>query len=315
MSMGRPWLTVEAVLATAVLGASVAYWGVRGDDRAFYTSMSDAARVPAAVRPVEGASTGSYTWDCGRNQNGHRNTGNPVVSPGVAGPAHHEHDFVGNLGVRADSRLEDLPGQSTSCTNGDASTYYWPVLRLGTTKEHHGPALVPTSLTLTYLGNPRGPVVAMPRLLVAAVGDAYAYTNKNGSARSEWSCSNTPDRTTMKYPICDDGAEVVRIFDFPSCWDGRQLDSANHRQQVVFPAAGGGCPAGTFAVPHLKISMTYAVPAGRRYRIDAFDGQRRSPLTDHGFMVNLMPDDLMKRVVTCLNAGQACDGTTGSRSG
>ncbi|MFF5085402.1 DUF1996 domain-containing protein [Actinoplanes sp. NPDC000266] len=315
MSMGRPWLAVEAVLAVVVLSVSVAFLGVRDEDRAFYTSMSDAARVPAAAKPVSGASTGSYAWDCGRNENGHRNTGNPVVSPGVAGPAHHEHDFVGNLAVAPASSVEDLPGQPTSCTNGDASTYFWPVLRLGGSRDHHGPALVPTSLTMRYLGNPRGPVVAMPRLLVAAVGDAYAYTNKNGPARSSWSCSNTPGRTTMKYPICDDGAEVVRIFDFPSCWDGRQLDSPNHRQQMVFPAAGGGCPAGTFAVPHLEISMTYAVPAGRRYRVDAFDGQRYSPLTDHGFMVNLMPDALMKRVVTCLNAGQACDDTTGSRSG
>ncbi|GAA0464404.1 hypothetical protein Ade02nite_31360 [Paractinoplanes deccanensis] len=313
--MGRPWLAVEAALAVVALGASVAFLAVRGDERDFYTSMSDATRVPVAARPVSGASTGSYAWDCGRNEKGHRNTGNPVVTPGVPGPAHHEHDFVGNLGVRPDSRVDDLVGAPTSCTNGDASTYYWPVLRLGGPDDHHGTALVPSSLTMAYHGNPRGPVVAMPRLLVAAVGDAYAHTNGGGLARSAWSCTNTPGRTTMKYPICDDGAEVVRIFDFPSCWDGRQLDSPTHRQQMVFPAAGGGCPAGTFAVPRLEITMTYAVPAGARYRIDAFDGQRYSPLTDHGFMLNLMPDTLMQRVVGCLNTGRACDDTAGARSG
>ncbi|MEV4402202.1 DUF1996 domain-containing protein [Actinoplanes sp. NPDC049598] len=313
--MGRPWLAVEAALAVVVLSASVTFLGVRDDDRDFYTSMSDAAPVPAAAQPVDGASTGSYVWDCGRNQIGHRNTGNPVVTPGVPGPAHHEHDFVGNRAVQPGSSVDDLPGQPTTCTNGDESTYYWPVLRLGGTEQHHGPALAPTSLTMTYRGNPRGPVVAMPRLLVVAVGDAYAYSDGGAQARAAWSCSNTPDKTTMKYPMCDDGAEVVRIFDFPSCWDGRQLDSPNHRQQMSFPAAGGGCAAGTFAVPHLEISMTYAVPAGARYRIDAFDGQRYSPLTDHGFMVNLMPDPLMKRVVTCLNSGRACDDTAGARSG
>jgi hypothetical protein len=313
MSMRRSWLAVEAVLAVAVLATAVTVQGMRGGDSDLYTSMAEAGRVPVAATPVPGASTGSYAWDCGRNANGHRNTGNLVVTPRVPGPAHHEHDYVGNLGVQATSTVDDLAGKPTTCTNGDTSTYFWPVLRVG--PEQHGPALVPTSLSLTYRGNPRGPVVAMPRLLVAAVGDAYAATNGGASAKAAWSCTNTPDRQTMKYPICDDGAEVVRIFDFPSCWDGRQLDSPNHRQQMTFPAAGGGCPAGTFAVPRLTITMTYAVPAGARYRIDAFDGQRNSPLTDHGFLVNLMPDALMQRVVTCLNSGRACDDTAGSRSG
>ncbi|WP_233197057.1 hypothetical protein [Verrucosispora sp. ts21] len=47
--------------------------------------------------PAVGAATGSYTWDCGRNENGHRNTVNVVSAPGYPGPAHHVHDYVGNL--------------------------------------------------------------------------------------------------------------------------------------------------------------------------------------------------------------------------
>ncbi len=301
-------VVVEVVLVlVVVLGALLIQ---RADER-FYTTMDDAALVPVAAPAVAGAATGSYTWDCGRNERGHRNTANIVVTPGRPGPSHHVHDYVGNLGVRAESTVDSLIGQATTCGNGDRSTYYWPVLRHA---DHSGPAQVPASLTMTYLGNPRGPVVAMPWLLRAGVGDAYARTNGGANARAWWSCTDTPDRRTMKYPLCGGGTRVVRIFEFPSCWDGSRLDSPDHRGHVVFPADGGGCPVGTFAVPRLRITMTYVVPAGTRYQIDAFAEQRNDPATDHGFLVNLMPAPLMNRVVSCLNDGVACDDTTTKRS-
>lgn len=301
-------VVVEVVLAVVVvLGAVV----IQRADDPFWTTMESAAPVPVVAPAAVGAATGSYSWDCGRNQNGHRNTANIVVTPGRPGPSHHVHDYVGNLGIRADSTVDSLPGQPTTCGNGDASTYFWPVLRHA---GHDGPAQVPASLSMTYLGNPRGPVVAMPRLLRAQVGDAYAHTNGGAHARSWWTCSDTLSLRTMKYPLCSGDARVVRIFDFPSCWDGARLDSPDHRGHVGFPADGGGCPVGTFAVPRLRITMTYDVPPGTRYRIDAFADQRNDPATDHGFLVNLMPEPLMTRVVTCLNDGVACDDTTTKRS-
>ena len=301
-------VALELLLVAGVLVAAITLRPGRGDE--FYTSsLRDAEVVPAAAPAIAGASTGSYTWDCGRNERGHRNTANIVVTPLKPGSQHHLHDYIGNLGVRDDSTVDDLVGKPTTCTNGDASTYFWPVLRTGTADDggHGGPVLVPTSVTMTYVGNPRGRVLPMPRLLRVPVGDAYAHTNGGRNARVWWSCTNTPDRRTAKYPLCDEGAAVVRIFDFPSCWDGRRLDSPDHRQQVVFPAAGGGCPVGTFAIPRLRITMTYAVPPGVRYRVDAFDGQRNDPATDHGFLVNLMPQKVMNRVVACLNEGRTCE--------
>ncbi|MBM2616631.1 DUF1996 domain-containing protein [Actinoplanes sp. LDG1-06] len=307
-------VVLEVVLVIAV---GVAAMALRGPDLGPYAiDMADAGPVAAEPPATAGASTGTYVWNCGRNEGGHRNTANIVVTPLRPGPAHHLHDYVGNLGVRDDSTVDSLAGRPTTCTNGDASSYYWPVLRyvLAGHDQHGGPVQVPVSLTMTFLGNPRGPVLAMPRLLRVQVGDAYGHTNGGQHARAWWTCSDTLDRQTMRYPACEDGAQVVRIFDFPSCWDGRQLDSPGHRQQVVFPTAGGGCPVGTFAVPRLRITMNYAVPSGTRYQIDAFDGQDNDPGTDHGFMVNLMPDTLMKRVVTCLNQGKTCDDTATRRA-
>ncbi|MFI6761185.1 DUF1996 domain-containing protein [Micromonospora sp. NPDC050417] len=289
----------------------------------------DIATVPGGQvdpDPVPGAATGTYTWDCGRNANGHRNTANVVVVPGMPGPVHHVHDYVGNLSTDVDSTVDSLVGGDTTCANGDKSTYYWPVLRTlpdghgehaaptvgqgaqpGAPVEHLGEIQLPVSFTLTFYGNPRTPVIPMPSLLRATMGDAVAITNGGARARATWTCSDTPDRRTTRYPVCGPGRQVVRVFDFPSCWDGRRLDSADHRQHLVFPVAGGGCPVATFAVPRLRLVASYDLPPGTRYQIDAFDGQHNSPLTDHAFFVNLFPAPLMAQVVRCLNAGEVCD--------
>jgi hypothetical protein len=306
-------LAVIVVVSTSTVGA----FGEKNPSAAdlagrlgpFYTAMDDAARVPVSPVPVPGASAGSYTWDCGRNEEHHLNTSNVVVTPKFPGPPHHVHDFVGNLGVQDDSTAESIVGAPTTCRNGDDSTYYWPVVRyvLPNQDEHGGPIQVPVSLNMTYTGNPRGPVLPMPRLLRATEGDAVAYTNGGGLARSWWTCSDTLSRQTSKYPVCGPGAEVVRVLDFPSCWDGRQVDSPDHRAQMLFPVAGGGCAAGMFAVPHLRITLAYEIPPGTRYQIDAFDGQANSPITDHAFLINLMPAALMTKVVDCLNQGQVCN--------
>jgi hypothetical protein len=303
-AMGRrraaTWaLAVEVLLAGFAISAGLARHESLGPD------YIDLAAVPA--RPDD-VGAGSFTWDCGRNEVGHLNTANIVVTPGRAGPAHHVHEYLGNLSVDVGSTVRTLVGGGTTCANGDESTYYWPVLRTPGDGDgaHPGPVQLPVAVRLTYFGNARGPVVEMPPLLRGAVGDAYALTNGGRRAAAVWSCSGSPARRSTRYPICPRGARVLRIFDFPSCWDGRRADSSDHRQHLVFPAPGGGCPISTFAVPRLRIVVEYAIATGTRYRIDSFAAQRHSPLTDHAFFVNLMPGALMREIVRCLNAGIVC---------
>ena len=44
--------------------------------------------------------------------------------------------------------------------------------------------------------------------------------------------------------FCADGIRIEIMF--PSCWNGKDLDSANHRDHVAYPdgAMTGGCPKG-----------------------------------------------------------------------
>ncbi|MEV4637793.1 DUF1996 domain-containing protein [Actinoplanes sp. NPDC049548] len=283
-------LAIEIVLAGVAIGAARATTPDLGPD---YVAIKNVTPAPAAP------ATFSYAWDCGHNEAGHRNTANIVVTPGRPGPPHHVHEYVGNLAVGVASTVDDLSGGPTTCRNGDRSTYYWPVLRTDTVQ-------VPTSVTLTFYGNSRSPVVQMPRLLRGTVGDARAFTNGGARASPVWSCSGEERRRSLRYPICRTGERVLRIFDFPSCWDGRRVDAPDHRAQLIQPQPGGGCPESTFAVPRLEIVVAYALPRGTPYRIDSFDDERHSPRTDHAFFVNLMPDALMNAVVECLNTGRGC---------
>lgn len=297
------WFLVALAVGLALTAAAlvVPQW-MSARPGADYVEIADAPYA-SAMPPAR-----AYTWSCGRNAEGHRNTANLVVAPGVAGPPHHVHEYVGNLSTDVDSTDDTLAAAATSCPNGDRSTYYWPVLRTGARagESAHGDIAEPVAVTLTAFGSPAGPVLATPPLLRGAVGDANTATTPLGQATRSWTCSGTPDRRADRYPLCRRGQRVVRVFDFPSCWDGRHLDSQNHRAHLVFPTPAGACQPGTFAIPRLRIAVEYPRPDGDRFAIDAFPPQRNAPRTDHAFFVNLMPEPLMAQVVRCLNTGDGC---------
>ena len=54
---------------------------------------------------------------------------------------------------------------------------------------------------------------------------------------------------------------MVRTFAFQSCWDGKNIDSANHRTHVAFADADGSCANGFKAIPQLTMRLVYDVPA------------------------------------------------------
>ncbi|MFE3637742.1 DUF1996 domain-containing protein [Streptomyces sp. NPDC059168] len=298
------------------------------------------AARPDAPKPQQGdgASRGTFTTECGVNANGLFNSDNIIVAPGVANGAHHFHDYVGNQSNTALASDDDLAKADTSCVDkGDRSTYYWPVVRLqngkqerdagapgGGTEGNAGQIVTPKDVTLTFVGSPRGKVTAMPRLLRIITGDAKAFVNGPGNANASWSCTGFEDRQLKdKYPLCPSGSDVVRTFRFQSCWDGRNIDSANHRTHVAFATPDGACPAGFQAIPQLVQRIVYDVKApslndgGRTvplFAVDSFPEQLHKPVTDHGDFINVFDEDLMREMVDCINAGRTC-GARGDGSG
>ncbi|MGH3937583.1 MAG: DUF1996 domain-containing protein, partial [Pseudonocardiaceae bacterium] len=223
-----------------------------------------------------------------------------------------------NLSANAFSTDESLHAAGTTCTNGDLSTYFWPVIRdtdgQGDDAEEDGGGLDgnvgeildPAVVDLEFRGNPDDSVTAMPEGLEIITGDAKAGTNGDANAKAAWTCTGFEDRTTEQYPLCPQGSDLVRILDFPSCWDGENLNSANLRDHIAFPDGDGSCDGDTVAVPQLRMTLTYDRPDGNAFALDSFPEQQHNPITDHADFMNMMPDELMDLVVNCINNDQAC---------
>ena len=301
------FLALPSFLASAQAGAA----------RRDYVDIAD---VP--VQNLGRRAGGTFSSACGRNEMGHHNSDNLITLPDQPGAAQHVHEYVGNTATDANATNTELAAAATTCSNGDRSAYFWNVLRhlsdqpTGSSPNHdawyggeHNPGhrIPATSVQVQFHGNSTAPVIAMPPFLRLLAGNARAGTvPATGASRPQWSCSGEPLRRTQLYPLCPPGQDVVRTYDFPSCWDGLHTDSANHRSHVVYPTSDGGCPHNTFPIPQLRLTVTYSVKPGRSYAIDAFPDQHRSPLTDHAEFINVMPAPLMAQAVRCINSGETC---------
>ncbi|MEU9302018.1 DUF1996 domain-containing protein [Streptomyces sp. NPDC048269] len=309
-----------AAAGPADAGAARSIGGKGGPARSDFVDITRIRPNVRAPGASAGASTGSFSSQCGRNENGHFNPDNVIVAPGVSNGAHHMHDYVGNKSTDAFSTNDSLAKAGTTCGNGDLSSYYWPVLRLrdgkaekdakapgGGQDANVGTILRPKQVTITFKGSPVGKVKAMPRFLRIITGDAKAFANGNANANASWSCTGFENRQLKdKYPVCPKGSDVVRTFTFQSCWDGRNTDSANHRTHVAFPDKSGRCPKGFSAIPQLVQRITYGVAPGARFAVDSFPEQLHKPVTDHDDFINVMPDRLMATAVGCINGGRTC---------
>ncbi|MEV2190034.1 DUF1996 domain-containing protein [Streptomyces phaeochromogenes] len=290
--------------------------------------------------PKQGnASRGTFSTACGVNENGLFNSDNVIVAPGVTNGAHHFHDYVGNQGNNAFASDQDLANADTSCENqGDKSSYFWPVIRLqngaqeqdagspgGGIEGNAGEIVTPKQVTMTFVGNPQSKVTEMPKLLRIITGDAKAFVNGTANANASWSCTGFEDRQLKdKYPLCPQGSDVVRTFKFQSCWDGNNIDSANHRTHVAFADANGTCGNGFKAIPQLVQRIVYDIDApslndgGRTtplFAVDSFPEQLHKPVTDHGDFINVFDEDLMGEMVDCINGGRKCDAADGAGDG
>ncbi|KJK48526.1 hypothetical protein UK23_16955, partial [Lentzea aerocolonigenes] len=170
----------------------------------------------------------------------------------------------------------------------------------------------PEVAELQFRGSPVGKVVAMPKFLRILYGDAKVTANGNKNAKDSWTCTGFEDKVQInKYPICPQGSKVKRIHDFPSCWDGKNIDSAKHREHIVFPDKNSGkCPKGFKAVPQLRISLTYNIPRDiqqkGQYKVDSFPEEAHNPFSDHDDFANVMSQQIMDRLVNCVNTGKKC---------
>jgi predicted outer membrane protein len=284
-----------------------------------FADIGEVNQLVSDPAPDANGSTGSFVSECGTPDPALRNSDNWIAAPGKVNGAQHMHDYVGSAATDSSTEAGDLLVSETTCELDNRSTFFWPVLRDtsqvgpddnqdgGGLDGNVGEILEPAQVVMQFLGNPTEPVSPMPQLLRVITGDAKAVTNGPDNVRAQWTCRGFEDRATTQYPLCPQGSRLLRVLDFPSCWDGENLDSEDHRSHMAFADEDtGACPQDTVAVPQLRMILAYDQPGGRNFALDGFPDQQHHPATDHGDFVNGMPDELMDAVVECLNEGLQC---------
>jgi hypothetical protein len=228
----------------------------------------------------------------------HRAPDDPIVFPSKPG-ASHEHTFVGNSTTNAFSTYSSLRASGTSCERAaDMAAYWVPMLYQGAT------AVPPQGATIYYRRGTFAAVKTFPDDLRMIAGDATA-TSPQSMRVTSWSCgalSGVPPSSTV--PTCPDtrGAFLRLHVRFPSCWDGRRLDSADHKSHMAY-ATGRGCPSThPVSVPAIAQIYRYATRGGEGFSL-ASGGQ----FSAHADFVNAWRPRALKLLVdNCLNALVHC---------
>ncbi|WP_218133601.1 DUF1996 domain-containing protein [Lentzea fradiae] len=232
----------------------------------------------------------------------HRLPDDPIVLPNLPG-ASHMHSFFGNVSTNAHTTVEDLDKAETSCNpKKDLSSYWVPTLLVD------GQPVEPTGTTFYYLGEGvRDDVTAriqpLPHGLRIVAGNAKA-TAPDGSTQSRWSCLHAGHVEPSKdFVNCPEGSMLESYLDFPQCWNGKDLDSADHKSHMAYPVANE-CPS-THPVPVPKLRQVLRYPVtGDPARIKLASGPG---FTMHGDFFNAWPEeDMALRVRDCINRIVKC---------
>ena len=228
----------------------------------------------------------------------HRAPDDPIVFPGMPA-ASHDHSFVGNTTTDASSTLDSLLAGGTTCERpGDTAAYWMPTLSVD------GRPVTPSFAQIYYRRATRRHVETFPPGFRMIAGSAKA-TSPQPLRVTFWNCGvDGGVRSSSTVPTCPDARRhALRLHvTFPSCWDGKSLDSPDHQSHVAYPV-GGRCPA-RFAHALPQISLIYRYPVTGAGNVTLASG---SPFSAHADFFNAWrQSDLQALVDGCLDALRHC---------
>jgi uncharacterized protein DUF1996/F5/8 type C domain-containing protein len=290
---GRQTLTVNGTGRYVRLETTVraTQWGVSLTEFQVFGSGGGTSTPPTippgAVRVAE------FLADCPAS---HRLPDDPIVFPGLPG-ASHMHSFFGSLVTNANTTVNDLINANSNCNPSiDKSSYWIP------TFYNNDVPVEPTTGVFYYLGEGVSDALIaqtqpFPLGLRIVAGNAKA-TGPDDNTISRWSCLGAGDAgSSHDFVTCPAGSMLESYLDFPHCWDGKNLDSADHKSHMAYPV-NNACPAShPVVVPKLRQVMRYPVNGNTAgFRLASGRGY-----TMHGDFFNAWPvDELARRVTDCI---------------
>ena len=190
-----------------------------------------------------------------------------------AAPALPDHSFVGNTSTRASSTLASSSRPARRAIALDGTAAYWmPTLLV------NGQPVMPVHAQIYYYrarpASRRGVPARIPDDRGRREGDRAAGTTRHVLELRR--PRRRPCSTDV--PTCPNARRAaLRLHvTFPSCWDGKNLDSADHGATSRIPSRAAA-PPGTPALPQLSLIYATRPPAARASRSPRAGSTRRTP--------------------------------------
>lgn len=299
--------------------------------------------MPATHDGVHNDALGAFRTGCAIS---HYTFDDPIVWPNVQGASHH-HTFFGNASTDYRSTPDSIlnTGNST-CDGGTLNrTGYWMPSIIDTAT---GAPLKPFRGIIYYKAGlvPGKFIQPFPKHLRMIAGDANVKTitqvtrqppHENGIEPTKFVCINESANSYTGegklIPACKKATVgranngYVRVsVNFPQCWDGKNLDSPDHKSHMAYShwqqidASGkkyypeNRCPT-THPIPLPQVTeifdfeVTDAVNGTDKWRLasDNYELTTRGGLSMHADWMNGWDETIMSRIVkNCLNKNIDC---------
>jgi hypothetical protein len=245
----------------------------------------------------------------------------PIVKPGQPG-ASHLHTFFGNTATNADSTPDSIANSGSSTCHGgiaNRSAYWVPTLYDTRTGQPLKPSAGIMYYKTAYEGVRPDEVVPAPARLRIVAGNAAA---SSGQDWMKWGCLTSGGTVTEPGSIptnCAPGDEALQMsVVFPQCWNGQDLDSADHKSHMSYPDNPNGCPAShPVALSQITINVRYPVQTTgdtQFYRLssDMYSTSKPGGLSAHGDWMNGWDADIQRAWVEhCNNLAMDCSNQLG----
>ena len=267
----------------------------------------------------------------------HMSYDDPIVYPGQDNAA-HLHTFFGNRTTDENTTTSSLtdPNAQTTCHGGaiNKSAYWVPTLI------HNGDTpLEPESMFVYYKPHDyihgaehERNMRPIPDNLKLIGGDP---SNKTGQSLEvvSWNCNDDPNTRSNVIPQnCRSGQTIQLHIKFPNCWNGRDLDSANHRSHLRYMGSEYAVPPDSsvggvrdfctrqsehnIAVPQITFNLVWRLPAGinaNTLRLSSDASDAIPGASAHGdFMEGWDRNSAEIFVRDCIAAGQSCTNDLGN---
>ncbi|CAI5532788.1 unnamed protein product [Closterium sp. Naga37s-1] len=153
--------------------------------------------------------------------------------------------------------------------------------------------------------------------------DDLANKQANDLANVEWWCGERGKHgNDFPHQKCPQGDQLIAKINFPVCWDGKNIDSADHRTHVVHIPLNTTCPSShPVALPRISIKVYYPVSSDLDltwpkdgvkgnpavYLSTVQSGGTGSPYEYHSDFINGWDQKVLTRLVTdCINKNKKC---------